>query len=89
MIRLSVYFSYDENRSQTLNGISVDIRKGEIVGIIGTSGGKSTTIGDLVGLLKPTHGTLYLDDKDLYDPANFNQLLSWRASIAPVPQQSI
>ena len=44
-IRLSgVYFSYDENRSQTLNGISVDIRKGEIAGIIGTSGsGKSTT----------------------------------------------
>ncbi|KAM3694105.1 hypothetical protein ACJW31_07G035600 [Castanea mollissima] len=51
-----------------LNGISVDIPKGVIVGIIGPSGsGKSTMLRALNRLWEPPLGTVFLDGKDICD----------------------
>ena len=48
-----------------LDGVTLDIDKGEFVAIVGRSGSGKTTMLDLLGLLlKPTSGTLYIDDVD-------------------------
>ena len=53
-----------------VQGMSLEIRKGEFLGIIGHTGsGKSTLIQHLNGLLKPTEGVIYLNGKDIWsDP---------------------
>src|SRR3712207_1940062 len=49
-----------------VNGISLDIRKGEVLGIVGESGcGKSTLARMLLGLLAPSSGRIELDGADL------------------------
>ena len=51
-----------------VNNISVDIKKGEFVGIIGHTGsGKSTFVQHLNGLLKPDSGKVYIDGKDIWE----------------------
>jgi peptide/nickel transport system ATP-binding protein len=50
-----------------VNGISLDIRKGEVLGIVGESGcGKSTLARMLLGLLPPTEGGITLDGTDIH-----------------------
>ncbi len=49
-----------------LNGINLEIGRGEVIGIIGHTGsGKSTLIQHLNALIKPTDGKIYLDGKDI------------------------
>ena len=53
-----------------VKGVSLDIMEGEFLGIIGHTGsGKSTLIQHLNGLLQPTGGKIYLEDRDIWaDP---------------------
>ena len=47
--------------------MNLNIIKGEIVGIFGDSGsGKSTLIKLILGLLRPTSGTIKVDDLSVY-----------------------
>lgn len=49
-----------------VNGISLNIRKGEIFGLLGPNGaGKSTTINMILGLLPPTSGRIIIDGTDM------------------------
>ena len=51
---------------QALKDINLEINQGEFVGIIGHTGsGKSTLIQHLNGLVKPTSGNVYFEDKDV------------------------
>ena len=55
-----------DNQVEALKGISLDINKGDIYGIIGMSGaGKSTLVRCLNSLEKPTTGTVIVEDQDL------------------------
>jgi D-methionine transport system ATP-binding protein len=55
-----------DNQVEALKGISLDIQKGDIYGIIGMSGaGKSTLVRCLNYLERPTTGTVMIEDKDL------------------------
>ena len=48
-------------------GMNIEVRPGEFLGIIGHTGsGKSTLIQHLNGLLKPTSGHVYLDGQDIW-----------------------
>ncbi|WP_130932609.1 ATP-binding cassette domain-containing protein, partial [Agrobacterium sp. NCPPB 925] len=49
-----------------LNGVSLSVRRGEILGIIGRSGaGKSTLIRCLNGLERPDSGTIEIDGREI------------------------
>lgn len=51
-----------------VNGVSLHIKRGEIVGLLGPNGaGKTTTFYMIVGLVKPTSGKVYLEGKDITD----------------------
>jgi len=56
---------FGKNQPLALNDISVVIPKGQIVGLAGPDGaGKTTLIRLIAGLLKPTQGTITVDDND-------------------------
>ena len=79
-----VHFCYEQGQSDVLRGVQLAIRRGERIGLIGSSGsGKSTTVDLLMGLLAPTAGRVLVDGIDLNDP---ERLAAWRATIAHVPQ---
>lgn len=51
---------------KVLRDINFEVPKGEILFILGTSGtGKSVLLKNIVGLLKPTSGEIYVDDKEV------------------------
>jgi len=53
-------------KRQVVNDVSLEIRQGEIVGLLGPNGaGKTTTFYMITGMIKPTEGKVYLDDKDI------------------------
>jgi branched-chain amino acid transport system ATP-binding protein len=50
-------------KSHILHGVSLEVREGEIVALLGRNGaGKTTTLKSLVGLLKPRRGTVRIFD---------------------------
>ena len=49
-----------------VNGVSLNLKQGEIVGLLGPNGaGKTTSFYMIVGLIKPNSGSIYLDDKEI------------------------
>ena len=65
-----VGFSYQQNdgRQDTLRGINLSIKPGEVIAFVGPSGGgKSTLVNLLPRFFKPTSGHIFLDDIPLED----------------------
>ena len=87
-IRLEgVHFRYELDQSEVLRGLDLEIRRGERIGLIGSTGsGKSTTVDLLMGLLAPTSGRLLVDGENLHDSQHPERLVAWRGAIAHVPQ---
>ena len=51
---------------QVVNGVSLEVRSGEIVGLLGPNGaGKTTTFYMIVGIIKPNAGAVFIDDQDI------------------------
>ena len=71
-----VAYSYEKGGQLVLKQVSVTISRGEVVGIVGGSGaGKSTLVNVLCGLLTPTGGGVYLDDRQILEDG----IRHWRA----------
>ena len=79
----NVYFRYSEHSPYIVNNLSLKIREGEYVAIVGRTGcGKSTLMRLLLGFEKPEKGAIYYDGKDL----NSLDLASLRRKIGSVIQ---
>lgn len=65
--KLKKYYDENINLVKALDGVDLEIKKGEFVSIVGTSGsGKSTLLHMLGGLDRATEGKVYVDDKDIF-----------------------
>ena len=61
-----ISFRYSEDTPYVLNDISLKIRPGEYIAIVGSTGcGKSTLVRLLLGFEKPEKGAVYYDSKDM------------------------
>jgi len=69
-----------------VDGISLDIRKGEILGLLGPNGaGKTTTLRMLTGYFKPTRGTINVKDFNSNEhPLEIKQLMGYLPESAPL-----
>lgn len=62
----NVSFKYDESDKWICKNLSFSIKKGQKVSIVGSSGmGKSTLMLMILGLIKPTEGGIYLNNKSI------------------------
>lgn len=81
-----VSFTYEESRFPAVHHISIHIRPGERVALVGPSGsGKSTLVSLLLGFYRPDTGVLRLDGRDARELA----LASLRQQIAIVTQETM
>ena len=82
-IRLeNVSFSYMTG-NEILNGLNLEIKKGEKIAITGASGGgKSTLVDIIIGINKPAQGKVFIDGVELTD----ENICSWRKKIGYIPQ---
>lgn len=79
----NICFSYTQDK-QVIKNVSIEINKGDFVGIIGLSGAGKSTLADIItGLLPIDSGHIYVDNIEL-TPANFPK---FRHLIGYVPQQ--
>lgn len=77
-----IYSGYGE--IQILHGVDLEARAGEVTCLIGPNGaGKSTILKTLAGLIRPTSGTIQLDDVDITRTSAEARL---RLGVAHVPQ---
>ena len=69
-----------------VNGVSVEVEQGTIVGLLGPNGaGKTTTFYMIVGIEKPDGGVVTLDGQDISNLAMFERA---RAGIGYLPQEA-
>ena len=75
MIKINnVYIKYDRN-DYVIKNLSLHVPKGAIFGFIGSNGsGKSTTIKSILGLLKPTQGTIHIFGRE--NSSNYSEIRS-------------
>ena len=84
LIAEAVAKSYSGRR--VVNGVSIEVKGGQIVGLLGPNGaGKTTTFHIMVGLVRPDEGKVLLNDQDLTGAPIYQRA---RAGISYLPQES-
>jgi ABC-type bacteriocin/lantibiotic exporter with double-glycine peptidase domain len=85
-----VTYSYPGSGRPALSEVSLDLRQGEYVGVVGPNGGgKSTLVRLLNGLLKPESGRVLITGCDPatepFEPlsSRMTSLSAWRTSASP------
>jgi ATP-binding cassette, subfamily B, bacterial PglK len=79
----NIDFSYLNKGNKVLKGISIKIKAGESIGIVGSSGSGKTTVVDLMlGLLDPDEGMVLYNGTPLKE-----NLAQWHSQVAYLPQQ--
>lgn len=77
-----VSFRYTNAHEEALKEVSVEIAKGEALGIVGSTGaGKSTLVDIVLGVLKPTSGTVTVDGIDIQI-----DMKAWQRLLGYIPQ---
>ena len=89
------YISRDENENilainKALEDISINVKKGQFIAIIGGNGsGKSTFAKHLNALLFPTKGTVYIDGKNTLDEENLIKIRQQAGMVFQNPDNQI
>lgn len=82
----NVSFSYSADEEPVLSNLSFNVKPGETVAFVGSSGaGKSTILNMIIGFVKALDGEVLIDGNNI----NSLNLRSYRRHIAVVPQTSI
>lgn len=77
-----ISYAYPNLNKNVIDGLSMTIKKGESVGLIGSSGAGKTTLVDIIlALLKPQSGEILMDGMDVNDIGK-----DWHKIISYVPQ---
>jgi ABC-type multidrug transport system ATPase subunit/pSer/pThr/pTyr-binding forkhead associated (FHA) protein len=77
--------TYNVSNKTIVDDITLPVKPGEFVGLIGPSGaGKTTLMMMMAGVVKPSHGDIYINDLSLF--SNYN---SFKGQIGYVPQDDI
>jgi len=72
-------------RRRVVDGLSIEVNQGEIVGLLGPNGaGKTTTFYMVVGLVRPDQGMVMLDSQDLTSLPTYRRA---RMGIGYLPQE--
>ena len=80
------FFSSHKVITTALNGVDLEIYKGEVLGLVGQSGsGKSTLVRSIAGLIKSKSGSIYYDNKNILQ-ANQKELHAIRRKIQMIFQ---
>ncbi len=86
MIKIENLVKIYDNGFKAVNNISLEVKKGEIFGIIGMSGaGKSSLIRCINRLEEPTQGNIFIDGKDIVK-MNSKELKEARKNMAMIFQ---
>jgi ATP-binding cassette subfamily B protein len=81
-----VWFGYEDAERPAVRDVSLDVRPGETIALVGASGaGKSTMLNLVIGFIRPTRGRLLLDGQDMSEL----DLRTYRRFVSVVPQESI
>ncbi len=77
-----ITFKYPEGDKNILTDASMIIKKGEAIGVVGTTGsGKTTAIDVMLGMLNPSSGAVLVDGKDIK-----GNMRAWHDLIGYIPQ---
>ncbi len=72
---------------RVVNGVSLRVQQGEVVGLLGPNGaGKTTTFYSIVGLVPPDTGRVLIDDEDITDVPMY--LRARQYGISYLPQEA-
>ena len=78
-----ISFCFEDSSTPLIKDLSLTINKGERIGIRGASGvGKTTLFNIILGLYRPTSGSIYIDNEEL----NNDNIRKWQNSIGYVSQ---
>lgn len=78
----NIQWRYEKGLSDVLKDLSMEIKPGEAIGLIGESGAGKTTLVDIIlGLFEPQEGTIKVDGKNIFDIST-----GWHKLIGYVPQ---
>ena len=76
--------SLSYNKRQILDDVSFNIREGEICGLLGPNGvGKSTIFNIIVGLVKPSYGNIFINQKNVTEIPIYKRAIEFGLSIVP------
>ena len=76
--------SKNYNNIEAVKNINFKINKGSIVGLLGPNGcGKTTTIGMMLGLIKPSSGAVFINDQNIESEKNRTKILEKMNFISP------
>lgn len=61
-------------KKRVVKGVSLEVKRGEIIGLLGPNGaGKTTTFYMIVGLIKPTQGEVFLNNQNITKDAMYKR----------------
>ena len=78
--KISIYFG----KRKIFEDLNFSLNQGEILGLLGPNGvGKSTIFNIIIGLLRPSYGSIFIDNKNITDEPIFQRTKKYRIGYVP------